>query len=61
MANRTGYESSASSSVGLQSISLNPNQMHSQTWTHVNEFYMGGRQQRVLDPHEVIATYELLL
>ena len=53
MAAKRPGSSYASSSVGLQPFHLNPNNMHSQTWTLVNEFYMGGRQQRILDPHEV--------
>ncbi|XP_072044201.1 uncharacterized protein [Amphiura filiformis] len=53
MANhKAGTESYASSSVGLRPMNVNSNQTHSQTWTLVNEFYMGGRQQRILDPHE---------
>lgn len=52
MSSKRPDSSYASSSVGLHPFHLNPNNVHSQTWTLVNEFYMGGRQQRILDPHE---------
>ncbi|XP_054763228.1 uncharacterized protein LOC129269757 [Lytechinus pictus] len=52
---RSGDESCSQSSIGLESISFNPQLPHPQSWTEVPQYNMGVRQQRT---HETFGNWK---